>query len=128
VSDPAGGNETILLVEDDPHVRSTVAKLLAGLGYAVEQAETGDEALALSVARSQPFDLVLTDLVMPGIDGVAMAARITELHPGARFLFSSGYAEHEVFSSMAPDAHFLPKPFTGEQLARAVREALTTPR
>ena len=73
------------------------------------------------------IDPRLTDLVMPGIDGVATAAQIVELHPTARFLFSSGYAEHEVFSSMDPNARFLPKPYTVDQLARAVRDALAAP-
>ena len=122
-----GTSETILLVEDDPHVRASGAKLLSGLGYAVVQAESGTEAVALCREHAEAFDLVLTDLVMPGIDGVTTAAQIAELHPTARFLFSSGYAEHEVFSSMDPNARFLPKPYTVDQLARAVRDALAAP-
>jgi CheY-like chemotaxis protein len=117
--------ETILLVEDNGIVRSIVAAMLESHGYAVIPAASGAEAI--TVARSTgSIDLVLTDLVMPGMGGRDTAEAVRALHPGARALFMSGYTDDAVFrgGGRSPGTGFIQKPFDGQALAGSVREAL----
>ena len=122
----AGGSETILLVEDDPRVRRVSRRTLEEHGYRVIEASSGAEALMLAESWPAPIDLVVTDVVLPELNGRETAEALEVLRPGIRVLFVSGYTadallHHRVTESGAP---FLEKPFTVEALAGAVRAAL----
>ncbi len=127
--DAAGGAETVLLVEDEPAVRALAARALEGCGYHVLQ--TGSPANAVELCRRYdgPIDLLLTDVVMPGMSGPELAARATALRPQARVLFMSGYADHPAAreDAVEMDVPFLQKPFTPQSLTRRVREVLDLP-
>jgi CheY-like chemotaxis protein len=126
------GTETILLVEDEPMVRGIAREALLMSGYTV--LEAGEGAEALDLARSHPgeIDLLMTDVVMPGISGRKLAEQIAAVRPGIRVLFMSGYTDEMVRRQGIADtgAAFIQKPFTAAELARAVRAALdsTEPR
>ncbi|MBX3501396.1 MAG: PAS domain S-box protein [Alphaproteobacteria bacterium] len=126
VEAPAGGGERILVVEDDAQVRSIVAGHLRGLGYEVEEAADGQQALAL-LAHGAPCDLLLSDVVMPGgMGGKALAEKARQRQPGLRVLFVSGYAHDAMVRNgrLDRDVRLLSKPFRRVDLARAVRAAL----
>ncbi|MGZ4290111.1 MAG: ATP-binding protein [Gaiellaceae bacterium] len=114
------GSETILLVEDEDIVRRLVGEMLEGQGYRVVAAAGPDEALEVT----EPFDLLLSDVVMPSMSGPELAARVVERRPDVGVLFTSGYSGAAVSDRGALMADLLEKPFTIEQLACAVREAL----
>jgi CheY-like chemotaxis protein len=120
------GTETILLVEDQPAVRRLVRNLLDGLGYQVLEAADGDEAMAIVRQAAQPFQMVLTDLVMPSMNGLELAARLLALWPGIRVLYMSGYADRLPGSENAPNflENSIAKPFAAADLAAKVREVL----
>jgi CheY-like chemotaxis protein len=124
-ADPRG-TETILLVEDEPAVRSVTTRLLRSLGYTVLEAHHGEAALALASSTAQPIHLVVTDMVMPHLGGRAMIDRMREHRPEVRVLFISGYAADAITrnGSLEPGMAFLQKPFTRPGLAKAVRDAL----
>jgi PAS domain S-box-containing protein len=121
---PAVGNETILLVEDEESVRALARRALEARGYRVLDAADGGEAV--EIARSQSVDLLLTDMVLPGMGGSEVAARIHDLHPLAKILYTSGYTDDVIVRRglMERGAAFLEKPFTPTVLARKVREVL----
>jgi two-component system cell cycle sensor histidine kinase/response regulator CckA len=120
-----GGNETVLLVEDDPAVLGLARALLVRLGYTVVSADHGERALAaLEAGRA---DLLVADLVMPGMSGRELAARAQAMRPGLRVLLTSGYAESPDVSEVAGGVPFLAKPYTSELLARRMRETLDAP-
>lgn len=121
-----GGLETILLVEDEKSVRVTTRIFLQNLGYTVLAAEDPDEALRLAAGHKTKIDLVITDVVMPGMNGRELAARLAEIYPRMECLFMSGYtadviAHHGILEK---NVHFLSKPFSRNELARKVREVL----
>jgi two-component system, cell cycle sensor histidine kinase and response regulator CckA len=119
-----GGNETVLLVEDEPAVRELTRALLGRLGYRVTDAADPDAAINLA-REGRRFDLIVSDLVMPGMDGRQLMRELGRLTPGVKVLFISGYAETQ--SSGDPvqcDVNFLAKPFTPAALAQKVRDAL----
>ncbi|MBI5066849.1 MAG: response regulator [Deltaproteobacteria bacterium] len=121
----APGGETILLVEDEPRVRSTTAQVLRRAGYTVLEAVDGEEALEVA-ARAPRLDLVVSDLVMPRLGGIPMAVLLRAQRGDVPVLFLSGYAG-EARHSEGLDAQavaFLQKPFSAADLARAVRERL----
>jgi two-component system cell cycle sensor histidine kinase/response regulator CckA len=120
------GFETVLLVEDDANVRSLATRVLAGYGYNVLVASGGVEALAIALDPTILIDVVLTDVVMPGINGRELLEQIVSARPGLATLLMSGYTDDEVLRRgvMQGEAVFLQKPFTPEQLARKVRLAL----
>ncbi|MCM2333414.1 MAG: ATP-binding protein, partial [Anaeromyxobacteraceae bacterium] len=122
---PPGGGERVLVVEDEPQVRALAARALAERGYQVLTAGDGDAALAL-LAREAPVDLVLTDVVMPHMGGVDLAARLRERTPPPAVLFMSGYVDRGSLgrNALPEDAPFLHKPFTPAALANKVREVL----
>ncbi len=125
---PAGradGTETILLVEDEEAVRSLARRVLEGRGYTVVPAADGEAALAAAAAHGGPIDLVLTDVVMPGMRGTELAARFAEERAETAVLFMSGYA-HEVVAEdgLPAGSAFLAKPFGTDALVHAVREVL----
>ena len=122
---PIGGTETVLFVEDDPGVASFGLACLRRLGYDVTPAMNGSEAVALAASRSEPFDLLLTDVVIPGMSGSELAAVVHRHHPTTAIMYASGYsAEHVDSLVMGPQAPLLEKPYSLEQLASAVRAAL----
>jgi CheY-like chemotaxis protein len=122
---PHGGGETILLVEDHPRLRASFAIVLRDLGYRVLEAGTPSDALSLA-AEAGPVDLLVTDVVMPGLGGLDLADRLRAARPDLRVLFVSGYAAPEVLASgrTQPGAAFLQKPFWPDVLGRKVREVL----
>lgn len=115
----AGGVGTILLVEDDEAVRRLARHILVERGYRVLEADCGPSALELVAGRSEPLDLLLTDVVMPRMDGRALYERLLALRPGLPAVFMSGYAEVEITGE-----RFLAKPFAASALLAIVREAL----
>jgi CheY-like chemotaxis protein len=117
-----GGDETILLVEDEEAVRGLVREILIRLGYRVLVASDGIEALALSREFAEPIHLLLTDVVMPAMDGRELAERMRITRPDTRILFMSGYAEPPI-----PDDVLLQKPVSPDVLARKVFEVLHQP-
>ena len=121
---PAG--ETILLVEDEEIVRAIVTEMLEERGYVVLAARDGADAVATAAAHEGGIDLLVSDVVMPGMSGQEVAARIAEARPDVRTLFVSGYSEAAVRGQgvLAPGTSFLEKPFSAEDLARKVRETL----
>jgi PAS domain S-box-containing protein len=120
-----GGGDLVLLVEDQEALRRTTERTLDRLGYRVVAAGDGVEALALFRTHPEPFDLVLTDVVMPKMGGVELCEEIRRISPDARFLFVSGYSDTETQGRRFPEgARFAPKPWTLEELSRAVRETI----
>lgn len=124
--EPAGGSETVLLVEDDSDVREATHRHLLRLGYKVLVARTPAEALQFGKTRKGPIHLLLTDIVMPSMDGRELAAALTRMQPQMKVLYMSGYDKPSALRGEIPimDKPFLPKPFTRSQLARKVRLAL----
>ncbi len=121
-----GGSETILLVEDEESVRQLVRETLQSRGYRVLEAENGNTALALAASHPYPNDLIITDVIMPGMSGHELVQQLLPTRPGAKVLYLSGYAEDAVatpLGSQAPKA-FLQKPFTLQSLSCKVREIL----
>ncbi|WP_438044347.1 ATP-binding protein [Sorangium sp. So ce128] len=123
---PVGGDETVLVVEDDDAVRKLIVDVLERRGYGVLSAASGEEALAMLAREGEDaVDLLLTDLVMPGMNGRELAERAVAIHPRARVLYISGYAE-DVLAGAEPDRELalLQKPFTPETLAQRLRDLL----
>ncbi|WP_321472049.1 ATP-binding protein [uncultured Paludibaculum sp.] len=126
---PVTGHETILLVEDDPAVRRVTAGILSANGYRVLEAGGGQEAIAVASREGCRPDLLLSDVVMPGMSGYALAERLSMLLPRLRILLVSGYSGfiNASESSQYAAVRVLPKPFTASALLSAVREVLTQP-
>ena len=124
-----GGTETILLVEDEESVRQLVRDTLASRGYKIIEAENGESGIVAAAQHKGTIDLVITDVVMPGIGGPELVRHLARTRPTTRVLYLSGYTEDSVASdgSIVTGAGFLQKPFTLENLSRKVREILTTP-
>jgi two-component system, cell cycle sensor histidine kinase and response regulator CckA len=120
------GLETVLLVEDESAVRSLTSRILRDRGYNVLEAADGMEALRISQEYKSEIQLVLTDVVMPGMGGKALVSRIGELRPGVKTLFISGYTDNAISHHGILDSGvaFLQKPFTLDGLVRKVREVL----
>ena len=128
---PAATGETIMLVEDQEPVRRFARLVLENHGYVVIEAESPDGALALVSRHDGPIDLLLTDVVMPGMSGPQLAVELTARRSGLRTLFMSGYsaeaiAEHDVEDAWA-GVDFLPKPFSVEGLVDKGSAASSTP-
>jgi len=123
--EPAGGVERILVVEDRGLVRNLARSVLSAAGFDVVTAAGGDEALALVESGAQP-DLLLTDVVMPGMSGAELARRLRGLRPGLPVLYMSGYTDDVLKASelSAPHTSFLAKPFHNAELVAAARQAL----
>ena len=120
------GNETILLAEDESSLRTLTRNTLELCGYKVLEAKDGLEALEVSDGYAGPIDLLLTDMVMPGMGGRALAQELTRRRPEIRLAYMSGYTGQTVGSQapVDPGSVFLLKPFTRELLTRKIREAL----
>ncbi len=123
---PQRGTETILLVEDEPSVRMLVRDELRKLGYRVLEAKNGIEACLLATQQAGSFQLLLTDVVMPGMAGRELAQHLSVIKPDLRTLFMSGYMDDVGIMAGQEEgtSSFLQKPFTPEVLARAVRTLL----
>lgn len=119
------GSETILLTEDDPRVRAITADSLRELGYSVIEAGHANEALA-KARDGASFDMLLTDIVMPDINGRKLADAMRGIRPNVRVLFMTGFTKNAVVHNgvLDPGVHFLAKPFTLDELSRKLREIL----
>jgi CheY-like chemotaxis protein len=122
----AGRGETILVVEDEASVLKLACAVLEGLGYRVLAAPNADEALALADAQEGKIDLLITDVIMPEINGRDLADRLQALHPELRVIFMSGHTADVIARRGVLDEgrHFIQKPFSREKLARKVSEVL----
>lgn len=120
------GSETVLIVEDDDEVRSLAREILQAFGYRVLEAAHGAEALAAARQHPGPIHLLVTDVVMPGMNGREVAEALARERPDTKTLYLSGYTENAVVHHGVVDARmaFLKKPFTPDTLARKVREVL----
>jgi PAS domain S-box-containing protein len=123
VPPPRGGSETVLLCEDEAPLRELTREVLEEFGYRVLEAGDGKEALELVAGYRERIDLLLTDVVMPRMNGSELAARLAQ-ERNLRVLYMSGYTEASMVRGTVPGAGFLQKPFSPLVLARAVREAL----
>jgi two-component system, cell cycle sensor histidine kinase and response regulator CckA len=122
----AGGCETVLLVEDEESVRELVRVTLASRGYNVLEAENGECGLRIAEGFKKHIDILITDVMMPGIGGRELARKLLLLRPGISVLYLSGYTEDSVIThgALGPSTAFLQKPFTLQNLAKKVREVL----
>jgi CheY-like chemotaxis protein len=123
------GSETIALVEDEERVRQLTSRILTDRGYNVIAAEDGVSGMELVARYPQRIDLLLTDVVMPGMNGRELADRVAMTRPGIRILFMSGYSQEAIRSHgvLARGSTFIEKPFSPDGLARRVREILDAP-
>ena len=119
------GSSRILLVEDEDAVRSFSVRALQNKGYDVLEANGGDTALELLLKDKPKLDLMISDVMMPGMDGIELGKKVRELYPELKIIFMSGYTEDKFKDDMAPDIHFIAKPFTLKQLAEKVKEVLS---
>ena len=127
VARPAvGGAETVLVAEDEDGVRSLICEILGELGYEVLEAGHPEAAIEAMAGGGRRVHLLLTDVVMPGMNGPQLAARLTALQPGLRVLYMSGYTGESIarHGVLEHGTHLLQKPFTPDDLARKVREVL----
>jgi two-component system, cell cycle sensor histidine kinase and response regulator CckA len=120
------GTARILLVEDEEAVRAFAGRALTARGYKVFEAASGSEALDLFNDLSEPVDLVISDVVMPGMDGPTLMRELRRRQPDLKIIFVSGYAE-DAFERSMPEGEsfqFLPKPFSLKELATTVKQTL----
>jgi two-component system cell cycle sensor histidine kinase/response regulator CckA len=117
---------TILVVDDEPEIRKLVSAMLTHRGYRIILAETGEQAIKLFRKQPNAIDLLLTDVVAPGMAGPTLADQLTELKPDLRVLFMSGYDSRQVVQKYVVEKghRLLTKPFTVKQLEQKVTEAL----
>jgi CheY-like chemotaxis protein len=122
----AGQGETLLVVEDEDALRDVAGRILSGAGYKVLAAECGAKALELAAGHEGAIDLLLSDVVMPGMLGKELAERLTGVRPKTRVLYMSGYAQPVLHSqgTLDPGVALLEKPFTADDLLTAVRKRL----
>jgi DNA-binding response OmpR family regulator len=120
------GQETVLVVEDEPQIRELVKILLTSRGYSVLSVEDVSQAVSVSEQHEGPIHLLLTDVVLPGISGREVAKQITAHRPETKVLFTSGYTANAIVHHGVLDAglHFLQKPFTMATLSEKVRAVL----
>lgn len=120
------GSETVLLAEDAEGMRELTSELLARNGYAVLSAESIDELLGVVEQQTAPIHLLLTDVVMPGMNGGALAERLRATRPDMRVIYMSGYTSDSIIyhGVLQEGIDFIEKPFSEEALMRKVREVL----
>jgi DNA-binding response OmpR family regulator len=125
VAEITGGSQTILLAEDDGAVRRLARNVLTNQGYTVIDARDGDEALEFARRYAGAIDLLITDVVMPGLSGRDLAARLSGERPDVRVLYTSGYTENVMKrAGFESEPTLLPKPFLPADLLRKVNEVL----
>jgi two-component system cell cycle sensor histidine kinase/response regulator CckA len=122
------GTETVLVAEDDDMVRQLSCQLLRHSGYAVLEAANAGEALLINEEHQGEIHLLLSDVVMPRVNGVELAARIKRLRPSIRVAFMSGYNGDTATASALAQAVLIPKPFAPQELLTRLRELLDRPR
>lgn len=117
---------TILVVDDEPEIRKLVSAMLSNSGYNIILADTGEQAIKLFRKQMNSIDLLLTDVVAPGMAGPTLADQLTELKPDLRVLFMSGYDNRQIVQKYVVEKGYLllSKPFTVAQLEEKVNEAL----
>jgi CheY-like chemotaxis protein len=122
------GSETILVVEDNDLVRDMTSEALKQYGYTVIEAPGGEQALKVIQEYGEKIDLLLTDVVMPGLNGRELADQILSLRPGIRVLYMSGYADNAIvqYGVLNPGLAFIEKPFSPETLAAKLRQVLNS--
>ena len=120
------GTETALVVEDDPDVRRLTCNVLRAYGYQVLDVETPAEALVLATTRTDPVQMLITDVVMPGMNGRELYEQMSEARPGLKVLYMSGYTDNIIAASgvLGAGCAFLQKPFTVQELLQKVRSVL----
>jgi CheY-like chemotaxis protein len=123
---PLQGAETVLVVEDQEDVRGFVVAVLVSGGYRVLQAADANEALALAEACSGKIDVLLTDVVLPGMNGRELADRFRSARPGTKVIYTSGYTQDLIADRgvLHRDVNYVPKPYTADQITAKVREAI----
>jgi CheY-like chemotaxis protein len=124
-----GGNEMILVVEDEPELRDMALQVLEGFGYRHLEAGSGPEAMEVWKSRADEIDLVLTDMVMPGsMSGYDLAKHLITSRPGLPVVIASGYSMEDISKELSGNKNisFVQKPYTLETLAKAIRTALDT--
>jgi len=126
---PVRGSATVLVVEDDSQLRQILRRSVSSWGYTVLDAPNGPAALELLRTHTGAIDLVLTDLVMPGLDGRALSELVLRARPQARIVFMSGYTEHAALkqAALGPEDCFVQKPFSARALSEVLQRALTAP-
>lgn len=118
-------SSVVLLVEDEPVVREITARVLESAGYRVLESTGAKHALGLADAHCGEIDVLLTDIVMPGMTGVDLAERLRQLQPSMVTVFMSGYAESDIRKGLAGSAVHIQKPFTVNFLLSRIAEALS---
>lgn len=120
------GTETVLIVEDDNRLRKVVCTVLKQFGYKVVEAQSGKEAIASIHGREDPVDLIITDVVMPNMNGKETAAQVEALQPGIKVIFMSGYTDNAIVHHgvLTKGLNFLEKPFSPETLLKMVRKVM----
>jgi CheY-like chemotaxis protein len=123
---PSQAEGTLLLVEDEEAVRRLARRVLEGVGYRVLEASSGREALRLVKQWDGPLDLMVTDVIMPGMSGQELSTRLREQRPWLRILYVSGYTDDAILQhgDLLPNTSFLQKPFTPGSLTQRVREVM----
>jgi CheY-like chemotaxis protein len=122
----ASGTETLLIVEDNAGVRLVIMRMLSGLGYQILTAGSGADALSIVRSYEGPIHALMTDMIMPGMNGVEVAERVKQLRPDIKVLFASGYPEAHLTQSGIDlgTRTLIRKPFNRTELSRAIRELL----
>ena len=122
----ARGNATVLLVEDEPMILRMGEVILQSLGYKVLAAGSPEDAICIAEKHSGEFDLLMTDVVMPGMNGMEVAKKLLSIYPHVRCLFMSGYPADMIDHNGILDEgiHFIKKPFSRRELADRIREVL----
>ncbi len=122
------GSETILLVEDEPSVLVLSSRMLEHMGYRLIQAGSPMEAIHLAKTSPDPIDLLMTDVIMPQMNGWDLATALQPIQPGMKRLFTSGHAATSISQPhmLNGNVHFIQKPFTMQALSRMIRKALQT--
>ena len=120
------GSETILAVDDDPNILDLVINVLKPMGYQVLLASSGEQALELAASHQDEIDLLLTDVMLPGMKGQELARRMLNTHPGINVLFMSGHLRPSMANSNTERGFeaFLQKPFSPNAMLRIVRKLL----
>ena len=120
------GSETILLVEDEELLRTPIREILERQGYSVLEASNGEEGLAVACQYPGPIHLLLSDIVMPGMNGRDLAGQLSQIRPDLKVLFMSGYTHNAIVHHgvLEEGLAFLEKPFTPETLAVKIRQVL----
>lgn len=127
-SDLPGGSETILIVDDEIHIVSMLKQILSKIGYKVLSATNSSQAIALCKEYSGSIEVVLSDIIMPDMNGVELITMLRDIHPKIKAIFMSGYTNNMAVESAGMDKNmvFLQKPFTFEDLANKIRDSLKT--